>query len=193
MPAFGWGISAKKCVTGAKLAKIKGTICSKCYALKGRYVFKNVFNAHEVRRKAIEEIEWVDYMAELLTLKYKNLDKSKRYHRWFDSGDIQSFGHLMKIFEVCELTPQIRHWLATREYQLINQLDVKDVPKNLCLRVSAIKVDSPPPKFWKSTSGVHKDKKAIGRECPAYKQDGECGSCRACWSRKVKQVSYKEH
>jgi hypothetical protein len=117
MPAFGWGISAKKCVTGVKLAKIKGTICSKCYALKGRYVFKNVFNAHEVRRKAIEEIEWVDYMAELLTLKYKNLDKSKRYHRWFDSGDIQSFGHLMKIFEVCELTPQIKHWLATREYQ----------------------------------------------------------------------------
>ena len=54
MPAFGWGISAKKCVTGVKLAKIKGTICSKCYALKGRYVFKNVFNAHEVRRKAIE-------------------------------------------------------------------------------------------------------------------------------------------
>ena len=193
MPAFGWGISAKKCVTGAKLAKIKGTICSKCYALKGRYVFKNVFNAHEVRRKAIEEIEWVDYMAELLTLKYKNLDKLKRYHRWFDSGDIQSFGHLMKIFEVCELTPQIRHWLATREYQLINQLDVKDVPKNLCLRVSAIKVDSKPPTFWKWTSGVHKDKKAIGRECPAYKQDGECGSCRACWSRKVKQVSYKEH
>ena len=193
MPAFGWGISAKKCVTGAKLAKIKGTICSKCYALKGRYVFKNVFNAHEARRKAIEEVEWVDYMAELLTLKYKNLDKSKRYHRWFDSGDIQSFGHLMKIFEVCELTPQIRHWLATREYQLINQLDVKDVPKNLCLRVSAIKVDSKPPTFWKWTSGVHKDKKAIGRECPAYKQDGECGSCRACWSRKVKQVSYKEH
>ena len=193
MPAFGWGITAKKCVTGTKLAKIKGTICSKCYALKGRYVFKNVFNAHEARRKAIEEVEWVDYMAELLTLKYKNLDKSKRYHRWFDSGDIQSFGHLMKIFEVCELTPQIKHWLATREYQLISQLDVKDVPKNLCLRVSAIKVDSPPPKFWKWTSGVHKDKKAIGRECPAYKQDGECGSCRACWSRKVKQVSYKEH
>ena len=193
MPAFGWGISAKKCVTGAKLAKIKGTICSKCYALKGRYVFKNVFNAHEVRRKAIEEIEWVDYMAELLTLKYKNLDKSKRYHRWFDSGDIQSFGHLMKIFEVCELTPQIRHWLATREYQLINQLDVKDVPKNLCLRVSAIKVDSKPPTFWKWTSGVHKDKKPIGRECPAYKQDGECKDCRSCWSRKVKQVSYKEH
>ena len=193
MPAFGWGISAKHCKTGSKLAKIKGTICHSCYALKGRYVFKNVFNAHEVRRKAIELNEWVDYMAELLTQKYKNLDKSKRYHRWFDAGDIQSLGHLMKIFEVCELTPNIKHWLATREYQIIKDIDVKDVPKNLCLRVSAIKIDSQPPSFWKWTSGVHKDKKAIGRECPAPKQNGECKDCRSCWSRKVKQVSYKEH
>ena len=67
------------------------------------------------------------------------------------------------------------------------------MPKNLCLLVSAIKVDSPPPKFWKWTSVLHKDKPAVGRECPAPKQNGECGSCRACWSREVKQVSYKEH
>ena len=91
MPAFGWGISAKHCNTGSKLAKIKGTICHSCYALKGRYVFKNVFDAHEVRRKAVELNEWVDYMSMLLTIKYKNLDNSKRYHRWFDAGDIQSF------------------------------------------------------------------------------------------------------
>ena len=193
MPAFGWGISAKHCNTGSKLAKIPGTICHSCYALKGRYVFKNVFNAHEVRRKAIELNEWVDYMSMLLTIKYKNLDKSKRYHRWFDAGDIQSFSHLMKIFEVCEHTPKIRHWLATREYQFIKDIKEEDVPKNLCLRVSAIKVDSQPPSFWKWTSGVHKDKPAVGRECPAYKQDGECKDCRACWSRKVRQVSYKEH
>jgi len=56
-----------------------------------------------------------------------------------------------------------------------------------------LKVDSPPPKFWKWTSGVHKDKRAIGRTCPAPTQNGECGSCRACWNPKVKQVSYKEH
>jgi hypothetical protein len=193
MPSYAWGISAKDCKTGSKLAEVKGTICNKCYANKGCYVFKVVQDAHKFRLEAILEPQWVDYMAELITQKYKNLDKSRLYHRWFDSGDIQSFAHLMKIFEVCELTPHINHWLATREYQLISQLDEKDVPKNLCLRVSAIKVDSPPPKFWKWTSGVHKDKPAIGRECPAYKQDGECGSCRACWSRKVKQVSYKEH
>ena len=193
MPAYAWGISAKQCKVGSKLAKIKGTICNKCYALKGHYTFPVVVDAHKMRLDAITKPEWVDYMAELLTLKYKNLAKSRRYHRWFDSGDIQSYAHLMKIFEVCELTPQINYWLATREYGIINQIKVEDVPKNLCLRVSAIKVDSPPPKFWQWTSGVHKDKPAIGRECPAYKQDGECGSCRSCWSRSVKQVSYKEH
>ena len=193
MPSYAWGISAKKCVTGSKLAKIKGTICNKCYALGGHYLYPVVARAHQMRLDAIKKPEWVDYMAELLTLKYKRLDKSRLFHRWFDSGDIQSYAHLMKIFEVCELTPQINYWLATREYGIINQIKVEDVPKNLCLRVSAIKVDSPPPKFWQWTSGVHKDKKPIGRECPAYKQDGECGSCRSCWSRSVKQVSYKEH
>ena len=122
MPAFAWGISAKKCITGSKLAKIKGTICNKCYALKGHYSFKNVFDAHEIRRKAIEKPEWVDYMAELITQKYKKLDKSRLFHRWFDSGDIQSYEHLMKIFEVCELTPHIKYWLATREYNIIAQI-----------------------------------------------------------------------
>ena len=85
MPSYAWGISAKRCITGAKLAKIPGTICNKCYALKGHYAFRNVFDAHEIRRKAIEMPEWVDYMSELLTLKYKNLDKSRLFHRWFDS------------------------------------------------------------------------------------------------------------
>ena len=193
MPSYAWGISASKCVTGSKLAKIKGTICNKCYALKGHYVFKPVKVPHKIRLDAIYTPEWVDYMAELLTQKYKRLDKSRLFHRWFDSGDIQSHEHLMKIFKVCELTPHINYWLATREYKIIDRIKEEDVPKNLVLRVSGIKIDGQPPKFWKWTSTVHKNKKPIGRECPAYKQDGECGSCRACWNHKVKQVSYKEH
>ena len=193
MPAYAWGISAKQCITGSILAEKEGTICNKCYALGGHYLFPVVINAHKIRLKAITKPEWVDYMAELLTLKYKNIEKSRRYHRWFDSGDLQSYEHLMKIFEVCELTPQINYWLATREYKIITQIKEEDVPKNLCLRISAILVDGSIPKFWQWTSGVHRDKPAIGRECPAYKQDGECGSCRSCWSRSVKQVSYKEH
>ena len=193
MPSYAWGISAKKCVTGSKLAKIKGTICNKCYALNGHYLYPVVANAHKIRLNAIYKPEWVDYMAELLTQKYKRLAKSRLFHRWFDSGDIQSYEHLMKIFEVCELTPHINYWLATREYKIITQIKEEDVPKNLCLRISAILVDGNIPKFWQWTSGVHKNKKPIGHECPAYKQGGECKDCRACWNHKVKQVSYKEH
>ena len=193
MPSYAWGISARQCNVGSKLAKIKGTICYECYALNGHYLFPVVINAHKIRLDAIKKPEWVDYMAELLTLKYKKLAKSRLFHRWFDSGDIQSYEHLMKIFKVCELTPHINYWLATREYKIINRIKEEDVPKNLVLRVSGIKIDGRPPKFWKWTSTVHKNKKPIGRECPAYKQGGECGSCRACWNHKVKQVSYKEH
>ena len=193
MPSYAWGISARQCNVGSKLAKIKGTICYECYALNGHYLFPVVINAHKIRLDAIKKPEWVDYMAELLTLKYKRLDKSRLFHRWFDSGDIQSYEHLMKIFEVCELTPHIKYWLATREYKIINRIKEEDIPKNLVLRVSGIKIDGQPPKFWKWTSTVHKNKKPIGHECPAYKQGGECDSCRACWNHKVKQVSYKEH
>jgi len=193
MPSFAWGIPIEYCVTGSKLALVDGTICNKCYAGKGCYVFPVVKAMYQKRYEALGLPEWVDYMAELITQKYKNLDKSRRFHRWFDSGDIQSYEHLMKIFEVCELTPHIKYWLATREYQIKDKITEKEVPKNLCLRVSTTKVDSPQPKFWKWTSGVHKDKKAIGHECPSQTQDNKCGSCRACWSRKVKQVSYEEH
>jgi hypothetical protein len=192
MPAYAWGISAHKCMVGNLMAKIKGTTCNKCYALKGHYVFKPVRLAHKKRLAAIKKSEWVDYMAELLTQKYKRLAKSRLFHRWFDSGDLQSHEHLMKIFKVCELTPHIKYWLATREYKIISKIKYKDIPKNLVVRASGIKIDGQPPKFWKWTSTVH-TKKPIGHVCPAYKQDGECGSCRSCWSRSVKQVSYKEH
>ena len=192
MPSYAWGISALRCMVGSIMAKIKGTTCHECYALKGRYVFKPVKLAHKKRLNAIKKPEWVDYMAELLTLKYKRLAKSRLFHRWFDSGDLQSHEHLMKIFAVCRLTPHIKYWLATREYKIISKIKYKDIPKNLVVRASGIKIDGQPPKFWKWTSTVH-TKKPIGHECPAYKQDGECGSCRSCWSRSVKQVSYMEH
>ena len=38
MPCFSFSIPAKLCITGQKLRDVKNSICSKCYALKGRYV-----------------------------------------------------------------------------------------------------------------------------------------------------------
>ena len=37
MPGTSYGISAHDCITGAKLAKVEGSVCHGCYALKGNY------------------------------------------------------------------------------------------------------------------------------------------------------------
>ena len=42
MPGPSYNLPAAACITGAKLAKIPGTVCYGCYALKGRYRFTNV-------------------------------------------------------------------------------------------------------------------------------------------------------
>jgi hypothetical protein len=34
---------------------------------------------------------------------------------------------------------------------------------------------------------------SMGHICPSSKQDNKCGSCRACWSDKVSEVSYIAH
>ena len=38
MPCYSYNLPATKCITGAKMAKIKGTTCYDCYAL-GMYNF----------------------------------------------------------------------------------------------------------------------------------------------------------
>ena len=82
MPCKSWGISAKACKTGGKLAKVEGTVCHGCYALKGAYVWPVVEKAHAKRLDAIYTAGWVDAMVTAIN--------GDEYFRWFDSGDIQS-------------------------------------------------------------------------------------------------------
>ena len=119
----------------------------------------------------------------------------ERYFRWHDSGDLQSFGHLLNIVKIAEQCPEVSFWLPTREKGLINQYvrSFGDFPSNLTVRVSAAMVDSAAPAGFLNTSTVHKDRDAQGYECPAQKQGNKCQDCRACWSRDVHNVSYHQH
>ena len=45
MPCKGYSIPAWRCITGAKMREVKGSICAVCYALKGNYLWSNVKNA----------------------------------------------------------------------------------------------------------------------------------------------------
>ena len=61
MPCHGYSIPAIHCKIGSLLAKKRGTVCSNCYALKGRYVFPNVQAAMEKRFNAVmNSPTWVE-------------------------------------------------------------------------------------------------------------------------------------
>lgn len=191
MPGRGFSIPAKYCKMGAKLRTLSGSVCSVCYALKGRYVFGVVKTALERRFKLLNEPLWVEAMVRLI----KKQEKSG-FFRWHDSGDIQSIEHLLRIVEVCKQTPNVKHWLPTREYGLVSAYlrAGHTFPKNLTVRLSAYMLNGPPPtdfanKLGVQTSGVSKDTFT----CPASKQDNFCGKCRACWDSKVENISYKQH
>ena len=185
MPCKSWGISAKACKVGSKLAKIEGSVCHGCYALKGAYVWPTVESAHKRRLEAISNSNWVDAMVTAIN--------GDEYFRWFDSGDIQSDEHLKDIVRVAKQTPKTKHWLPTKEYLIVARfLRRYEFPKNLVVRVSSPHIDQEPLKQYKYTSTVHVTK-PFGRECIAYKQNNECQECRACWNPRIKNISYKYH
>ena len=181
MPCPSINLPAVACVTGSKLAKVPGTTCHGCYALKGRYRFKSTKIAMDRRLKALSDSRWVRAMVVLM--------KDRKFFRWHDSGDIQSAWHLKRILEVCKQTPRTNHWLPTREAKLLALMDPNIIPPNLIIRLSATKVDGAASKSWPWTSTVStKDK-----TCPAPNQGGKCKSCRACWSRDIQNITYAKH
>ena len=181
MPCYSINLPATECKTGAKLARVPGTVCYDCYALKNRYRMPVQQNAMGRRRGALLHPLWVQAMTALIT--------GHKYFRWHDSGDLQGAQHLKNIFEVCKQTPGTSHWLPTREHALLALMDPDVVPKNLIIRISATKVDGRAPGWWPWTSTVSTKSKT----CPAPDQGGKCRSCRTCWSRDIQNVTYAKH
>ena len=192
MPGFAWSTPADDCKKGSQLAKIANSICSICYARKGRYVFPNVQKALRKRLQAWRTVKnWSNKIAELIKRKEKN-----GFFRWHDSGDVQSVKHLRDIVAVANLLPEINFWLPTREYNFVGQYIKKfgAFPKNLCVRLSAFMINGKPPtalakKLNLTTSGVTEK----GFNCPAPTQENQCKDCRACWDNKVENINYKKH
>jgi len=181
MPGPSINLPAWNCITGLKLQAVKNSVCAGCYAMKGRYRFPNVREAMDRRLAALTDPRWVDAMVTLV--------KGQPWFRWHDSGDIQSPEHLKNIFEVCNRTPETRHWMPTREVKFLKLMDPDVVPKNLIIRISSHMIDQGPVKHWPWTSTVV----TSGKTCPAAEQGNECKDCRACWDRSVKNVAYGKH
>ncbi len=189
MPCPSYNTPAILCVMGSRLRKIKGSTCHKCYAMRGNYVRPNVKTGLKKRFDAFKKNNFVEGMS----LMINRYSAKSGYFRWFDSGDLADADILKKIVMICENTPKIKHWLPTREVKIVSDyLKEKEFPKNLLVRVSAPMIDGKPLKFrWTST--VHHKENPIGRDCPSRFQENKCMDCRACWDRRIKNVSYHKH
>jgi len=187
------GFNTDTCITGSKLMKCEGSVCSDCYANKGHartfdYVVRP---ARDRRLKALKNKGWVD--AWVYILNNKKIYQKHKVMRWHDSGDLQSEQHLDNIVEVARRTPDIQHWLPTKE------AFVKwrgNYPSNLVIRLSGSFVDGNAPKFA-HTSTVTSDINKV--TCLASLPDDHpnridgCGDCRKCYDSEVKNVCYYEH
>ena len=189
MPTISYSISAKDCITGSKLRKIKNSVCSDCYALKGNYVryAKNIEKAQNKRLKAITSKDWVNAMVYIM--KHQKQVVNSGLFRWHDSGDLQSFKHLDKIVQIAKQTPNIKHWLPTKESKFINNYKGV-IPKNLIIRLSGSFIDGKAP-IYKNTSTVTTDKDKA--TCRSFENNGQCKDCRKCWDSSIKNISYLNH
>ena len=206
MPCASFSLPSHNCAFGVQQGwvKIKNSICAKCYARKGRYLFPNVKKCLEKRLAGIQHPLWVEAMIFLI-----NEDKSD-YFRWHDSGEVVDGPHLLKIMEVVEGTPHKKHWLPTKQLQLLQRLLESrhgKLPDNLTVRASSPLCDCKPNLQLKyegfpgvNSCCVSKDRPAwflqlsTSKVCPAIAEHtGKCGDCRACWDRSVECVLYPQH
>ena len=185
MPGYAYNLPAWECVTGVKLQAVEGSVCSGCYAMKGRYRFPNVKAALNRRLNSLTHPQWIEAMTVLITAHYS---LKVPWFRWHDSGDLQGAQHL-KIFLKYATPQQVQHWMPTREAKLLTLIDPAVIPKNLIIRMSSHMIDQGPVKFWPHTSTVVR----AGKTCPAQDQGNQCGSCRQCWNKEVNNVAYPLH
>lgn len=191
MPSRSWSLQA---LTTCPASKDKGgelvPACKGCYATKGFYHMKNVKLPRIENQKGWKEDSWINDMV-------KELDND-RYFRWFDSGDIYDLRLAEKIYEVCKLTPWVKHWIPTRMHKFDKFKKVLDKIgrlSNVVVRLSSDGINAEVIK-GKNTSTIYKNDSQLKNnmvKCLASEQKGKCLNCRACWNKDIKIIAYKYH
>lgn len=164
--------------------------CQGCYATTGNYRFANVKKPREFNREDWKRDDWVRDMVIALD--------SSRYFRWFDSGDMYDVRLAEKILQVMALTPHCKHWLPTRMHKFSKFKDVLESMQALPNVVVRFSSDSVTGEIIEgittSTIVSHESQlKNVDGICQAYKHDGKCNGCRACWDKSIKVIGYQAH
>lgn len=193
MPCQTYSLPAKECNVGSKLREIPGSVCSKCYAMRGNFSRTNVQRVMYNRLKSLTNPLWVSAM--VLVLK---LTEFSGFFRWHSSGDLQDLGHLIKIAEVARRLPKIKFWLPTREIGILNAYKAAgfEFPPNLVVRFTASMIEARPPNDLMKRLGIQGA--AVSKQldkvtCPSHNQGNQCLDCRKCWDKRNKVITYKYH
>lgn len=203
MPGSTFATDAFACKVGDKLAKVQGSVCAGCYARKIQKLRPSVNQGWTSNQKLAVKLiasaphKWVAAM--VFQVEKAAIKSGQPFHRWFDSGDLDSVDMLAAIVKVAKATPKIKHWLPTREVGIVKEYRKQggSIPRNLRIRLSATMVGDKPltsaKRLGVSTSTVHREGSPyIGWQCPAPDQEGNCGECRHCWTSPA-NVSYRKH
>ena len=204
MPGSTFATDAFACKVGDKLAKVKGSVCHSCYARKIQKLRPSVNQGWSNNQKLAVNLitnaphKWVAAM--VFQVQKAAIKSGQPFHRWFDSGDLDSVDMLSAICKVAKATPDIKHWLPTREAGIVKQYRDQGgvIPRNLRIRLSATMVNDKPVSSAKrlgvSTSTVHTDKTEFhGKECLAYRTDlkrGVVSESEYKQARKTRNKSY---
>lgn len=202
MPGTTFALDAKQCRLGTVLAKIKGSVCEDCNMIGLQKRRNKVNNRYEINQRATEEtVSTLGLEIYGEAHAYQILHYGFAEHRWLASGDLASPEMLDGICHAAKLTPDVRHWVATREKALVLAWYADrghTLPDNVTIRLSAAMVNGEPNKALPAgivTSTVHrgKDREPLPFDCPALPQGDMCLDCRHCWDRDVPNVSYQFH
>ena len=87
MPCKSYSLPTVACITGFKMSKIAGSICSTCYANKGNYMMyaNNIEPAQHARLDSLSDPLWVDAMVSHIG--------NDSYFRWHDDGGYGTLDH----------------------------------------------------------------------------------------------------
>lgn len=208
MPGTSFATSTSECVTGRKLSEVNGSVCEGCYAKKSEKMYTSVRKGWAYNHASTLALiatddgleRWARFMAFQIQWHAKKL--GELYHRWFDAGDLASIRMLRAIVRVCELTPEVRHWLPTREAGMVKAWRKAGgaEPDNLVIRISSTMIGDRPVRHASHTSTVHRkgafDVAVHGHDCPKANHThatNACESCRNCWDKSIRNVSYQYH
>lgn len=200
MPCPSYNLPADACDVGGRLQLVHDSTCWDCYARKGSYIWPATLAAMYRHLEAITDPRWADAMVVLIE------HDGRPHFRWHDSGDLQSVDHLAAICEVAARTPQVQHWMPSRERKIVRDYTDAggEIPPNLTIRFSMPMKGMMPPaagiEDGRVYSTTHTETPPEGAiSCPAAERsaakagDSVCGDCRACWDQTVPVISYHIH